>query len=411
MSPVKKRSARRAGTGSRAGKAAQGMATRAVHAGEPRNADSGSLTVPIYQSATFSSRTTREMIAISQGRQEGNFYTRYGNTTTRAVERKLAALDEAGDALLFSSGMAAITTSLLAMLRAGDHVVSSDAIYGNAQSFLLEVLPRFGVEVSFGDPSDPDRFMALARANTRLVYAESPVNPTLRVLDLLRLGRMAARRKLPFLVDATFSSPVNQQSLKFGATLAIHSATKYLGGHADLIAGAVCGSRPLIARIRNMRKTLGCVADPHQAWLLARGMRTLTVRVRRQNEVGMEVARWLERRPGVLSVLYPGLKSHPQHVLAKKQLKGYGGMVTFEVRGGVKGASRVADRLKLVRLAPSLGGVESIVSQPPLTSHLYVSAEARRRAGIRDGMLRLSCGIEDPADLIADLDQALRGRK
>lgn len=411
MSAVKKRRTRRKSAGARPGRLSKGLATRAVHSGEPRGDGSGSLTVPIYQSATFSSRTTREMIAVSQGQVEGNFYTRYGNTTTRAVERKLAALDEAEDALLFSSGMAAITTSLLAMLRAGDHLVSSDAIYGNAQNFMLEFLPRFGVQVSFGDPSDPERFVALAKPNTRLLYAESPVNPTLRVLDLPRLGRLAARRKLPFLLDATFSSPANQQSLKLGVTLAIHSATKYLGGHADLIAGAVCGPRALVDRIRTMRNALGGCADPHQAWLLARGMRTLTVRVGRQNEVAMQVARWLEKRSGVLSVLYPGLKSHPQHALARRQLKGYGGMVTFEVRGGLKGATRVADRLRLVQLAPSLGGVESVVSQPALTSHLHISPEARRQAGIRDGMLRLSCGLEDPADLIADLDQALRGRK
>ena len=385
------------------------LGTRAVHAGEPHGRESGALGVPIFQSATYSSPSTRAMLEVAAGRTEGNFYLRYGNTTTRAVERKLAALDEAQDALLFSSGMAAITTTLLSMVKSGDHILSSNAIYGNAQSFMQNTLSRFGVEVTFADATDPAALARLVRPRTRMLYAESPVNPTLAILDLPRLAQVARKAKIPFLLDATFSSPVNQQSLKLGVTLALHSATKYLGGHSDLLAGAACGPRALIGRIREMRKSLGGVADPHQAWLLARGMRTLEVRVNRQNEVALHVARWLERHPRVVRTLYPGLRSHPQHALARRQMKGFGGMVTFEVRGGVKGASRVADRLRLISLAPSLGGVESVICQPVLTSHRYVTEQDRRAAGIRDGMLRLSCGIEDPRDLVADLDRALRG--
>jgi methionine-gamma-lyase len=388
--------------------AAPGLATRAVHAGDPFDRVAGTFQAPIVQLATFTFRTTRELVATYAGRRKGNAYTRWSNPTVEATERKIAALEGAGGCLLFSSGMAAITTSVLTLVQRGDHVVSTRGIYGGAYEFFSILLPRMGVDVTFVDGTDPEAVRRAFRPGTRLLYGESPVNPTLAVLDLRRLAGIARAARVPFVLDGTFASPVNQRPLELGVTMVLHSATKYLGGHADIVAGAAAGPKPLMKRVWEVRKLLGGVADPHQAWLLSRSLRTLEVRVTRQNQVALAVARHLERHPRVLSVLYPGLKSHPQHALARRQQDGFGGMLTFEVRGGIRGASRVADRLRVIGLGASLGWVESLCCHPALTSHLYVPPDARRRAGIRDGMIRLSCGIEDAADLIADLDQALR---
>ncbi|HVP38920.1 MAG TPA: aminotransferase class I/II-fold pyridoxal phosphate-dependent enzyme [Candidatus Saccharimonadales bacterium] len=384
--------------------------TLAVHAGDEFNPASGEFHAPIVQSATFAFRNTRELVATFAGRRKGNIYTRWSNPTVEAVEAKLAALEGAPSALLFSSGLAAITSTLLALVRRGDHVVSTQGIYGGAYEFLSGMLPRLGVDVTFVDGTDRAAVRRAIRPATRALYGESPVNPTLTLLDLKGLARIARAARVPFLLDGTFASPVNQRPLELGVTVVLHSATKYLGGHSDIIAGAAVGPRALLREVWEVRKLLGGVADPHQAWLLARSLRTLGVRVRRQNEVALALARHLERHPRVLRVLYPGLPSHPQHALARRQLKGFGGMLTFEVRGGLSAAARVADRLRLIKLGASLGGVESLCCHPVLTSHIHVPPEVRRRAGIRDGMIRLSCGIEEPSDLIADLDQALRSR-
>ena len=385
-----------------------GLTTRAVHAGGHFDPATGAFHTPIFQQATFGTPTARRMLELGEGTRAGNFYMRYDHPNYREVERKVAALEGAPGALLFGSGMAAITTAVLARVKAGDHIVSTESVYGGTYGFFSGLLPRLGVRVDWVDGGDLGAVRAALRSRPRLLYAESPVNPTLTVLDVAALARAAKAAGVPMYLDATFASPVNQQPVKLGVSLVLHSGTKYLGGHSDLMAGLVAGSRALLAPIEAHRRVLGGVADPHQAWLLARGLRTLTLRVARQNEVALAVARHLERHPRVRRVLYPGLKSHPQHALARRQLRGFGGMVTFEVRGGLKAASRVAERLKLIQLGPSLGGVESLVSLPVLTSHVRVPAEARRRLGISEGLLRLSCGIEDPADLVADLDQALR---
>ncbi len=383
------------------------LATLAVHAGEMQDAERGLFQTPIVQSSTFAFRNTRELRATFEGRRSGHVYTRYGNPTVDAVERKVAALEGAQACLIFSSGMGAIAASILAAARNGDHVVSTRGIYGGAQEFLEHLLPSFGGSVTFVDGLDPMEVRRAVRPNTRLVYAESPVNPTLQVLDLKRISAEARRAHLPLFLDGTFASPVNQQPLSLGVDCVVHSATKYLGGHSDLIAGAVAGSRAWMRRIWTLRKLLGASPDPHQAWLLGRGLKTLDVRVRRQNEVAMALARHLARHRKVRVVLYPGLATHPQHRLARRQMQGFGGMLAFEPRGGLKAAIRVVDSLRLIRLAASLGGVETICSQPVYTSHRNLSRTELARNGISEGLIRLSCGIEDPADLVADLDQAL----
>ncbi|MBI5837162.1 MAG: aminotransferase class I/II-fold pyridoxal phosphate-dependent enzyme [Candidatus Eisenbacteria bacterium] len=397
------------GRGAAVRRAARPMspATLAVHAGDKLDPVSGLFHTPIVQSATFGFRNTRDLVATYAGKRPGGAYTRWSNPSFEAAERKIAALEGADACLLFSSGMAAITSAILSLVREGDHVVSTRGIYGGAYEFFSGMLPRLGASVTFVDGTDLDQVRWAFKPGTRLLYAESPVNPTLTVLDIRALARVASDRGVPFLLDGTFASPINQRPLGMGVSVVLHSATKYLGGHSDIVAGAAAGPRGLMRKVYTVRKLLGGIPDPHQAWLLSRSMRTLEVRVRRQNEVALAVARRLERHPQVLRVLYPGLRSHPQHALARRQMSGFGGMMTFEVRGGLRAATRVADRLKLIRLAASLGGVESLCCHPALTSHLHVPPEERRRAGIRDGMIRLSCGIEDPADLIADLEQAL----
>jgi methionine-gamma-lyase len=388
--------------------AAHRFGTLAVHAGEPFRPDEGLFTIPIIQQSTFAFRNTRHLVESFAGKGKTPVYTRWGNPTADMVERKIAALEGAEKCLLFGSGMAAITTALLTLAGRGDHVVSARAVYGGAYEFLSQLAPRLGVDVTFVDGTDLEEIRRSVRPETRAIWIESPVNPTLRVLDLKSIARLGARAGVPVLLDGTFASPVNQQPIALGISAVVHSATKYLGGHSDLIAGAVSGPRGLMKRMWGTRKLLGGVVDPHQAWLLGRGLRTLEIRVLRQNALADRVARFLSRHPRVRHVHYPGLSSHPDHALARKQMTGFGGMVTFEVRGGLKSAIRVADRLRMIRIGGSLGGLESICCHPRLTSHMHVPADVRRRAGIADGMIRLSCGIEDAEDIIADLEQALR---
>jgi cystathionine beta-lyase/cystathionine gamma-synthase len=303
--------------------------------------------------------------------------------------------------------MAAITTSLFALLKSGDHIVAQRDIYGGASKFLSAWLPKFGIETTFVDTNNLDQHASAIRPNTKLLYLESPTNPTLRIVDLKKIAGLAKEHGIPSLLDGTFATPINQKPAELGIDLVMHSGTKYFAGHSDLICGVVAGRRDLIKRIHEARTTLGVILDPHAAWLLLRGIKTLAVRVERQNESGLRVAQFLAQHPKVRQVNYPFLDSHPQRALAMEQMHGGGGMLSFEVEGSGEDARRVTEALHLFTLAPSLGGVDSLVSIPVLTSHAMIAAERREKMGITDQLIRLSVGIEHVDDLIADLEQAL----
>jgi cystathionine beta-lyase/cystathionine gamma-synthase len=333
-------------------------------------------------------------------------YTRYGtNPNHLALAEKMRALEGAEASLVLGSGNAASALTLLTLAAAGDHVVAARQLYGGTLRLLTRELPRLGIETTFVDR--PEQWVEALRPNTRLLWLELPVNPTLRVPDIRPIAALAAEHGIPLVVDATFATPVNFQPLRFGAAIALHSATKYLGGHCDITAGMVSGAAAPIEAIRQTLISFGPVLDPHAAWLLERGLKTLPVRMARHNENGMSVAAWLERHPAVVRVHYPGLPSHPDHALACELLQGFGGMVSIVVRGGDEAALRVVNRLRLLCVAPSLGGVESLVSMPRYTSHAALGAAERHALGIEDGFVRISLGIEDAADIIADLEQAL----
>ena len=385
------------------------IGTKAVHHGNHNAYGRGPVVAPIVQSATFQYRPSD----IREGRGPrdvlGNqYYTRYGNPTLSAAEGAIAALEGGQEALLFGSGMCALTTAILSLVKAGDHVVAQRQIYGGAYEFIHEWLPRFGVETTLVDAAEPEGFAAAIRPNTRLIHVESPSNPTLRVVDLARVAALGRERGILTSIDSTSASPINQRPIEFGIDIVLHSATKYLAGHSDIIAGVAVGSRDFIRRLREEIIVLGGVIDPHAAWLLARGIKTLEVRVERQNETGLRLAEFLEKHPGVSRVNYPFLSSHPQHALARRQMKGGGGLLSFELNGTPEQAQRFSGALRLFALAPSLGGVESLVTIPAVTSHIMLSPEERRRTGVTDTLVRLAVGIENADDLVADVDRALR---
>ena len=384
-----------------------GPSSRAVHAGEPRTKDSNAIATPIIQSATYTFANTQEIADHFEGRIERQEYGRYGNPTQRVAELKLAALEGAEDGLLFASGMAAITTTLFAMLSKGAHVVVTDDAYRRTRQFLHQVLRRYGVEVSTVPAGDYDRMEEAVRQTTRLIFSESPTNPYNRVLDLERVADIGRRHRVKTVIDSTFATPVNQRPIEFGIDLVIHSGTKYLGGHNDLLAGVVLGSADLVAAIREFHGITGAIVDPFAAYLLIRGIKTLALRVARQNDNAQKLAEFLAGHPRVARVHYPGLRTHPEHALATRQMRGFGGVVSFEVRGDLTTASRVVDACRIPRIAPSLGGVESLIEQPALMSFYELTTEERRQVGIKDTLLRYAVGIEDADDLVADLAQAL----
>lgn len=387
----------------------QGFSTRAVHAGEARDKAGNAVTTPIFQTATYAFRDTHELIEYMEGHIEREEYGRYGNPTQRVVERKLAALDGGEAALLFSTGMCAITTTLLGMLGRGSHIVLTEDGYRRTRQFCRTLLHRLGIECTFVETCNYAALEAAIRPSTRLIFSESPTNPHLRVMDLDKLAEIGRKHNVKIAIDSTFATPFNQRPLDFGIDLVIHSATKYLGGHNDLLAGVVVGSYGLISAIRDMQAMLGGIADPHTAYLLLRGMKTLGLRIRKQNDNGMAVARFLEGHPRVRRVYYPGLSSHPDYKIACQQMKGFGGVVSFEIDGDLQTASTFIDRLQIPYIAPSLGGVETLIEQPALMSYYEMTSEERAAIGICDELIRLSLGVEDADDLIADLDQALSG--
>jgi cystathionine beta-lyase/cystathionine gamma-synthase len=366
----------------------------------------GPMALPIYQTSTFEVTDNDEQLRVTGS---DRYYTRYGNPTNSVAEKTVAALEGVDAALTFSSGMGAITTTIMALLKGGDHIVAQRDIYGGTHKFLSQWLPKFGVETTFVDTTDYQQHEQAIRPNTKLLYVESPTNPSIRVVDLQRIASLAKQQGLISMIDSTFGTPINQRPAEYGLDLIMHSGTKYLGGHTDLICGVVAGRKELIDKILATRTTIGNCMDPHASWMLVRGMKTLAVRVARQNENALRVAEFLEQHSKVRQVHYPFLKSHAQHALALSQMSGGGGMVTFEVEGTGEDARRVSEAMRLFTLAPSLGGVESLVCIPVLTSHLSVPEEERRKMGVTEQMIRLSVGIESAHDLVADLENALKG--
>jgi cystathionine gamma-synthase len=384
-----------------------GDSTRSVHGGEREAHEDSALTTPIHQTATFWFPNSEELRAFAEGKLKRDEYGRYGNPTWRAVERKLNELEGAEETVLFASGMAAATTTFLALLERGDHIVVTNDCYRRTRQFIQQLLSKLEVSATVIEPADPIALKAALRDETKLFFTESPTNPYLRVIDLPETVRVAHEREVKVIVDSTFASPVNPRPLADGADLVIHSATKYLGGHNDLIAGTVSGASEIVAPIRDLVGVLGAVLDPHAAWLLLRGMKTLGLRIERHNANGLAIAQWLEAHPKVRRVWYPGLESHPDYSVATRQMTGFSGVVTFEIEGDLEAAIRFTDACRLPYIAPSLGGVESLVEMPVLMSYWDYPAEERKQYGITDSLVRLSCGVEDAGDLIADLEQAL----
>jgi cystathionine gamma-synthase len=388
------------------------FSTQAVHAGEARPNPYHAVTTPIVQTSTYTFDDTADLRAFKEAQMGPNKprrgeYGRYGNPTQWAVEDKLAALEGAEDALLFSTGMNAVTTALLALLSPGDHLLMTQDCYRKTRQFCNTVLRRLGVETSYVPCGDELALAAAMRPQTRLVLTEIPTNPYLRVVDLAHTAQIAHRGGARLFVDSTFATPYNLRPLEFGADLIVHSATKYLGGHNDLMAGVLVGGKELVGALRDVQSMLGGVVDPNCGYLLLRGLKTLGLRMERHNDNGLRVARFLEGRPGIERVYYPGLPSHPDHEVAQRQMRGHGGVVSFELQGGMDGVARFMDALRLPLIGPSLGGVESLIEQPALMSHWELDPAERKAIGVSDGLVRYALGIEDAEDLLADLEQGL----
>jgi cystathionine beta-lyase/cystathionine gamma-synthase len=380
-----------------------GLSTIAIHGVPHRRPDWSPVAPALQQSSTFTNPV---------GSEDEVLYSRYGNNPNQVdLARKYAMLEGADAAVFVASGMGATALAHLAVLRPGDHLISSTWIYGGTQKLFDEELGRYGIDVTYVSPDQPRLWRKSIKKATRAIFIETPTNPLMRFIDMGPIAYAAEEHGLALLVDATFASPINYRPLEHGADVVITSATKYLNGHSDVIAGAVAGSASFVEEVIRLMRLWGQAIDPHAAWLIDRGMRTLAVRMERHNSNGMAVAQWAEQHAGVSKVHYPGLASHPDHAHAKTVLAGFGGMVGLELKGGAKAAERMLKRLKLVTHAPSLAGVETLVSEPRLTSHKGIGIDGRTKIGIPDGFLRLSCGIEDAADIIADLEQGLKGEK
>ncbi len=380
---------------------ALGLSTRAVHGPLVRRTAQSPITTPVFQSSTFLNQV---------GSSDEVLYTRYGNNPNQVeIANRLAAL-EGGDAAIFlGSGMGATALAHLAVLQPGDHLLATDWVYGGTRTLFTRELRRLGIDVTFVDPSSAREWRSRMRKTTRAIFVETPTNPLARVLDLQPLAKLCQAQGMVLIVDSTFASPFNFRPLEHGADIVIHSATKYLNGHSDVIAGAVVSNADVVEEVRNLLKTWGQALDPHAAWLIDRGMKTLSVRIARHNSNALAFARWADEHPRISAVHYPGLEDHPDHELASTILDGYGGIVGLQLEGGAQAAERALRRLRVASHAPSLGGVETLVSEPRLTSHAALSAKERKTQGIRDGFVRVSVGIEDVEDLIADFKRALSG--
>ncbi len=385
--------------------------TLAVHGGEPRTYPYDALAAPITQTATYSFSDTAELIAYFEGRKEREEYGRYGNPSVRLVEEKVASLERTEDAVAFASGMAAVTSTILALVKSGSHVILFADCYRRTRQFVTTFLGRFGVSSTLIPPADVDALPAAIRAETRLVIAEAPTNPYQMIPDLERVAEICREKKVKTLIDSTFATPVNFRPSSCGIDIVVHSATKYLAGHNDVLGGVVAGKAGLVSLVRDLRGVFGACLDPHAAYLIHRGIKTLALRVEQQNVSAQAMAERLEQHPRVRQVWYPGLPSHPNHRTAKRLMSGFGGVVTFEVDADLQGTSRFVDACRLPRIAPSLGGVESLIEQPALMSYFELSPEERETIGIKNNLVRYAVGIEDTDELIADVVNALEGTR
>jgi methionine-gamma-lyase len=386
-----------------------GVNSRLVHGGH--HADpTGAVTVPIYQTSTFAFRDADHGAALFAGREQGFIYTRIGNPTIAALEESVASLEHGAGGIATSSGLGAVNTVYMALLGQGAHLVSTASVYGPSRGLIDRHYERFGVEADFVDTADLANLRRAMRPATRLVYVESPSNPAMQVTDIAGAAAIAHEHASLLVVDNTFASPYLQRPLDLGADVVLHSVTKFINGHADVVGGILVAREPrVLARLRDVMVQTGCNMDPHQAFLVLRGLKTLGLRVERAQRNAMAIAQWLEAHPKVARVRYIGLPSHPQHDLARRQMSGFGSMISFELRGGFEAGRQLMDRVRLATLAVSLGGVETLIEHPASMTHASMSKEARDAAGFTDGLVRYSVGIEDVEDLIADLDQALAG--
>ncbi len=385
-----------------------GFLTRQVHAGESEDA-LGSATVPIYQTSTFKFKNADHGAACFSGDDPGYIYTRLGNPTINALEEAVANLENGYAGIATSSGMAAITTVYLAFLGQGKHIISHNALYGPARGVMESVFARFGVEYSYVDTTDPENVRAAIQPNTAMIYTETPANPTIGISDLKALAEIAHEIGVPLVVDNTFCSPYLQRPIDLGADVVVHSMTKFLNGHADVVAGMIVSAeKKYHDMMKPVMTNMGCNMDPHQAYLVHRGLKTLGLRIEKAQESAKKIARYLEDHPKVEWVKYPGLESHPQYELAKTQMEGPGTMISFELKGGLEAGKRMMDSVKLILLAVSLGGVESLIQHPASMTHSKISRDKKLQAGITDGLVRFAVGIEDADDIIADLEQALK---
>ncbi len=384
-----------------------GINSRLVHGGYHPDA-TGAVTVPIYQSSTFAFRNAAHGAALFAGEEEGYIYTRIGNPTIQALEESVAGLENGAGGIATSSGLGAVSTLYMALLERGAHMVSTASVYGPSRGLIEKHFSRFGVEASFVDTSDLDNLRQAIRPDTRLVYVETPSNPAMQVSDIAGAASIAHDSDALLAVDNTFASPYLQQPLNLGADVVLHSVTKFINGHADIVGGImVAKDDQVLRRLRGVMVDMGCNMDPHQAFLVLRGLKTLGLRVERAQAGAQAIAQWLEAHPKVESVRYIGLPSHPGHDLAKRQMRGFGSMIAFELKGGLEAGRKLMNNVKLAILAVSLGGVETLIEHPASMTHASMSKEAREAAGFADGLVRYSVGIEDADDLIADLEQAL----
>jgi cystathionine gamma-synthase len=384
------------------------FSTLAVHAGEERFNAHSAITTPIVQTSTYIFRDREQIKAFSEKRLDHHEYGRYGNPTQEAAERKLAVLEGAQDAILFASGMNAICTTLLALLRSGDHMIITDDAYKKTLDFTTTALPHFGIEATIVKMCDYGEMEAAIRPNTKIFFSESPTNPYLNIMDMERVTKIFKPRGITVISDSTFATPFNQRPLEFGIDLVVHSCTKYLAGHNDLLAGVVLGSPALIEAIRLFRRTMGGVIDPFVSYLLIRGLKTFPLRMAQMNRTAQRVAEFLEGHDRINRVYYPGLESHPHHETAKAQMKGFGGVVTFDIDCDIDEALSFIEKLQLFYIGPSFGGVEGLITHPATITYYDCTREERYALGITDGLMRLAVGCEDPEDIIEDLEQALR---
>jgi len=387
------------------------ISTDCIHGGEDRFKPYDSITTPIVQSSTFVFKDSEDIQRYTEKKHFRYEYGRYGNPTQRAAERKLAQLEGAESAVLFASGMSAVINTLLAVLKAGDHMVITDDAYGKTLSFVKTWLPQWGIKTTIVRMGAYDEIESAMCPNTRVFFSESPTNPYLNIMDFARLRKVKERHPGVIIVsDSTFATPYNQRPLELGADIVIHSATKYLAGHNDILAGVVLGNAELVETIVNFQKIMGGVIDPHCAYLLIRGLKTFALRMERLNSNGETIARWLESNPRIKRCYYPSLESHPHHEVAKREMTGYGAVVTFEIDGDLDDAKRLLDNLNLCYIGPSFGGCETLITHPATVTYYNCTREERYELGILDNLFRLSVGIEDPDDIIADLENALAAK-